>query len=168
MKAHFEPPMRPVFLLVPCFLLVPGFVGFACSSSSSPAGTKDAGVEATADVTDDACFPFCGSSGGGSGSSGGGDDGGDASCAELKAQIETLQAPAQACNPTEVNQCNGATQGICCAITVTAGNDPAANAFEQAVTAYKSMCDAGCMTPVCPTVPSNDCHATQGTQGVCQ
>jgi hypothetical protein len=156
--------MRPIF---PLFLVFLGLTCLACSSSSSPASTPEAGTDATTDASEESCFPFCGSSGSSSGS-GDGDDGGDASCAQLKAQVEMLQAPAQACNPTEVSQCNGIAQGICCPITVSAGNDQAANAFQQAATSYKSQCDAGCLTPVCPNAPSLDCHATQGTQGLCQ
>jgi len=153
--------MRPTLLLLPCLVCV------ACSPSSSHGGAPEAGLDAAADATDDACFPFCGSSGSGSGG-GGGDDGGDASCGELKSQIAMLQTPAQACNPTAPSQCNGIAQGICCPITVSAGNDQAVNTFQQAVDSYKSQCDAGCLTPVCPTAPSLVCHTTQGTQGLCQ
>jgi hypothetical protein len=158
--------MRPSFLLVPCLLPL---ACLACSPSSSPAGVHEAGTDATADASDESCFPFCGSSGSGSSSGGGGgDDGGDASCAQLKSQVEMLQAPAQACNPAQVNQCSGTVQGLCCPITVSAGNDQAANAFEQAVSSFTSQCDAGCLAPVCPTAPSLHCDKTQGTQGVCE
>jgi hypothetical protein len=150
-------------------LFLPWLACLACSPKSSPAGAQEAGIDAAVDATDDACFPFCGSSGSGSSSGGGdGDDGGDASCAQLKNEVAMLQAPAQACNPTELHQCNGTVQGLCCALTVTAGNDQAANAYAQAVTSYKSQCDAGCITTVCPTVPSNVCQMTQPTQGICQ
>ncbi|HEY3822142.1 MAG TPA: hypothetical protein VGL81_33485 [Polyangiaceae bacterium] len=151
-----------VLLLLSC---LPS-MALACSSSSSSPGAHEAGVDAPADVDEGGCFPFCSSSSGSSGGSG--DDGGaEASCAELKDQIETLQAPAQACDPTKPSQCNGIADGICCPITVTAGNDQAANAYEQAVTSYKTQCDASCITPVCPTAPSLHCN-TVGTQGLCQ
>ncbi len=58
-------------------------------------------------------------------------------------------------------------QGLCCPITVTAGNDQAVNAFAQAVSSFATQCDAGCLTPVCPTAPSFHCSAS-GTQGICQ
>ena len=164
MSHGIAPVMRPTLLLLTCLTCL---ICLACSPSSSPAGGHEAGTDATADAADDSCFPFCGSSGSGSGG-GGGDDGGDASCAALKAQGEMLQAPAQACNPGQVNQCSGIVQGVCCPITVTAGNDQAANAFAQAVDSYKTACDAGCMIPMCPTAPSNSCHATQPPQGLCQ
>jgi hypothetical protein len=152
------------------FLFLPGLLCAACSHASSSAGAPEAGLDAAADVTDDSCFPFCASSSSGSGSGGGGGDdgGGDATCPQLKTQIQMLQAPAQACNPTQPSQCNGIAEGICCPITVTAGNDQAVNTFQQTVDAYKSQCDAACITTVCPTAPSLQCQATQGMQGVCQ
>jgi hypothetical protein len=120
------------------------------------------------DATDDACFPFCASGSSSGGSSGGGDDGGgDASCAQLKDQVETLQTAAKACDPALAGQCNGSAQGLCCAITVTAGNDPAVNAFEEAVVTYQAQCDAGCLLGHCPTVPSGICQGMQST-GTCQ
>lgn len=160
--------MRPTLLLLPLLLVLPGAaLGLACSSGSSPVASHDAGVDATADATDDSCFPFCGSSGSGSSSGGSDEDGGDASCAQLKTQLQMLQAPAQACDPTKPTQCTSIAQGICCAVTVTAGNDMAVNTFQEAVDSYKAMCDAGCLTPVCPTAPSNVCQG-QGTMGTCQ
>jgi len=157
--------MRLALLLLPCVACL------ACSTSSSPAAAPEAGTDATADATDDSCFPFCSSGSGSSGSSSGGgtgdDGGGDASCAQLKDQVEMLQAPPQACDPAKPSQCNGTAQGLCCPITVTAGNDQAVNAFAQAVTSFASQCDAGCLIPVCPTAPSFHCNAS-GMQGVCQ
>ncbi len=162
MSTELASAMRPTFLLFPAFFCL------ACSASSSPAVGHEAGTDATADATDDSCFPFCGSSSSGSSSGGaGGDDGGDASCAQLKSQVEMLQVPAQACNPQQVNQCGAIVEGICCPITVSAGNDQAANAFAQAVTSFTSQCDAGCLTPICPMAPSLRCDKT-GTQGSCQ
>ena len=160
----------PLLLLLSLALACGAAFGAACSSAPSTTTQNDAGVDATsADASDDACFPFCGtgSSGGGSGGGGGDDGGAEASCVTLKNEVETLQTAAKACDPSMVNQCNGTTQGLCCAITVTAGNDPAANAFEEAVVAYKAQCDAGCLTVLCPTVPSGICQGAQGT-GTCQ
>jgi hypothetical protein len=97
----------------------------------------------------------------------GDDAGADASCAELKNQVEMLQAPAQACDPAKPSQCNGTAQGLCCPITVTAGNDQAVNAFAVAVSSFASQCDAGCLIPVCPTAPSFHCNGS-GMQGICQ
>jgi hypothetical protein len=141
---------------------------FACSSSSSPATAKDAGLDATADADDAACFPFCGSAGHDSGE---GDDGGDAamSCAQLKSEVQTLETPARACNPQSQNQCSGVAQGPCCPITVTGGNDQAVNTFQQAVNLYKAQCDAGCIPIMCPSTPSDECvGGTQASQGSCQ
>jgi hypothetical protein len=159
--------MRPTLLSLAALLCaLPCLWAVACSASSSPKGVAEAGVDATADATDESCFPFCGS---GSSSSGGSmdEDGGDASCAQLKTQIEMLQGPAQACDPTKLSQCSGTAQGLCCPVTVTAGNDTAVNAFQEAVDSFKTMCDAGCLTPVCPTAPSLKCESA-GTSGTCQ
>jgi hypothetical protein len=152
--------MRPTYLLLPCA------IGLGCSPSSSPGAAHEAGTDATADATDDSCFPVC-SSGSSSGGGGGDDGGSDASCAALKSQVEMLQAPAQACDPTKPTQCAATAQGLCCPITVTSGTDTAVNAFAQAVTTFATQCDAGCLTPVCPTAPSLHCNAV-GMQGVCQ
>jgi hypothetical protein len=142
-------------------LLLPSL---ACSTSSSHAGLAEAGLDAPADVTDDSCFPYCSS---GSSSSGGGNDGGDASCSDLKNTVESLQSAARACNPSAENQCTGTAQGLCCPITVSAGNDQAANNLEDAITNYKSQCDAACLTIICPNTPSDDCVGT-GNVGACQ
>ena len=137
----------------------------ACSSPSPPTGaSSEAGTDATADGSDGACFPFCGSAS----SSGGGTDGGDASCDQLKSQAEALQGAAQSCNRSLQNQCSGVAQGICCPITVTAGNDQAVSTFQQAVDLYNNQCDASCLTPNCSTAPSMDCQATPPSQGTCR
>jgi hypothetical protein len=154
--------MRGTLLL----LLLACLACLACSPSSSPSGPAEAGTDATADATDDACFPLCGN---GSSSGGGAGDGGDASCDQLKNQVEMLQTPAQACDPALQNQCSGVAQGICCPITVTAGNDQAVNTFQQAVDQYKNQCDASCIVSVCPTTPSLVCQkTTPPSQGLCQ
>ena len=143
-------------LLLPCL---------ACSAPSSSTGVQgEGGTDATTDAAEASCFPFCGSGS----SSGGGGDGGDASCDQLKNQAEALQPPAQSCNPSLQNQCSGVAQGICCPITVTAGNDTAVNAFQQSVDLYKNQCDASCLTPNCSTAPSLNCQATQPSQGICR
>ena len=85
--------------------------------------------------------------------------------------MDQLQAPAQTCNPQLQSQCAGVVQGVCCPLTVNGANDQAANAYVQAVSAYTSQCDAGCLTPVCPTAPSMDCQPTDPSmpsQGLCK
>jgi hypothetical protein len=160
------PPRALLPLLALLALLVAACV--ACSGSSSSAGPVAPVVEAGADATADAgCFPFCGASSSGGEAGGDGGDGAEASCAELRAQVESLEGPARMCNPQAENQCGGTAQGICCPITVSAGNDTAANDFELAVGTYESQCDAGCLTPVCPATPSQDCQGA-AAQGSCQ
>jgi hypothetical protein len=145
-----------------------------CSASSSPSTAVDAGGDAsTQDGGDAACFPFCSgsSSGGSSGSGSGGDDGGgdaQATCAQLSASIAQLQGPAQSCNPHLPSQCGGTAQGICCAITVSAGNDTAINDYESAVTSYTAQCNPTCMGSMCPTVPSQQCVSSTTGTGACQ
>jgi hypothetical protein len=145
-----------------------------CGSSSSPTTVHDGGADGTAaDATDDACFPLCGSSssgsGGGSGS-GGSDAAGDgpASCASLSALVSSLEGPARACNPQVPGQCTGTTQGPCCAITVSAGNDTAVNNYAMAVAQYVAQCMPVCMTPMCPAVPTMRCDSTSASGGACQ
>jgi len=148
-------------------------VALGCSAGSSPTSTSDAGGDgATTDAAADGpCFPFCGSSGGSGGGSGsGGADAGDGStsCAALSAEVSSLEGPARACNPQVPGQCTGTTQGPCCAITVTAGNDTAVNNYESAVEQYVSQCMPVCMTPMCPTAPSMHCDSTSTSGGTCQ
>jgi hypothetical protein len=144
----------------------------ACSSGSSPAANGgDAGPssDAAKDVHEGgSCFPTCPGDGGGTGSDAG-NDGGLLTCAAMKANIGILQAKAQACNPQLPQQCNAATMGICCEITVTQGNTQAVNDFDQAVKDYKSRpCDTSfCSGALCPNVPSDVCSGS-GTSGTCQ
>jgi hypothetical protein len=147
----------------------------ACSSgSSSPTATPDAGPDGSsgADATDDSCFPFCASSssGGGSSSSGSDDGGGDGalSCADQKANLEALETAARACNPQAPNQCTGTTEGVCCPVSVSPGDDTAVNNFEVALATYKQQCSPSCLGVVCLAAPSMTCQAVQGAPGVCK
>jgi hypothetical protein len=146
----------------------------ACSSGpSSPGGAGDAGAEAAPgqDASSDACFPFCSSSSGGSSGSGSGADAEvDAqSCEGLRATVESLLPAARACNPALAGQCTGTTDGICCAVSVSAGNESAANDLAVAVAAYKQSCTPSCVGIVCQPAPSNTCVPLQGGQsGLCQ
>ena len=139
-----------------------------CASSRAPSSTADAGVDAGFDATDDACFPFCGTTGRDAGETS--DEGGDAaqSCAQLKSHVDSLEIPARACNPNVPSQCTGTVQGICCPITVTAGNDTAANNFQEAVDLYQQQCDAACLPIVCPAAPSDECQTAQTGQSLCE
>jgi hypothetical protein len=151
----------------------------ACGSgSSSPGPAGDAGTEAAPpnDATSEACFPFCGSSSSGSGgSSGSGSSSGSAdaapdaqSCDGLKATATALQPAAKACNPALASQCTASTDGICCPVTVSAGNESAVNDFAVAVATYKAQCTPSCIGIVCKPAPSQICQATSGGQGECQ
>lgn len=160
------------------FLFVVAFA--ACSSgSSSPTGGADAGADATSaqDASEGSCFPLCSSSSGGSSGSGsgGGDDGGDdatdldaQSCPALKAKVESLLPPAQACNPALPGQCSGTTDGICCPVSVSAGNESAENDLAVAVSNYKAACTPSCIGIVCPPTPSNTCEPVGTQVGVCK
>lgn len=152
-------------------LLVSAFAfALGCSAGSSSSTAKDAGEDAsTADGGDDSgCFPFCASSS--SGGSGGDDAAADAqlTCAQLAASLAQLQAAAQACNPQLPSQCGGTTEGPCCAITISSGNDMAVAAYGSAVATYMSQCKPSCTSPICPTVPSDHCASTATGKGVCQ
>lgn len=145
----------------------------ACGSvSSSPGGGADAGAESSPgqDAADDACFPFCSSSSGGSGSSSGADADVDAqSCDGLRAKVESLLPAARACNPALGGQCTGTTDGICCPVTVSAGNESAVNDLAVAVASYKQSCTPSCIGIVCPAAPSGVCQPPgTGSQGLCQ
>jgi hypothetical protein len=145
----------------------------ACSSgSSSPSTTPEAGPDASgADAADDSCFPFCASSSSGSSSDSGSDDGGGdgaLSCADQKANLEALETAARACNPQSPNQCTGTTDGVCCPVTVSPGDDTAVNNFAVALATYKAECNPSCLGVVCPVAPSMTCQAVQGAQGVCK
>jgi hypothetical protein len=142
-----------------------------CSSGSPSAGAGDAGEASTTDATDDvACFPLCGSGSSSGGSSGGGDAATDGSttCSQLAALVSSLEPAARACNPQMPSQCGGTTQGLCCALTVNAGNDMAVNEYESAVANYKSQCSPSCMGSICPTVPSQQCDSTGTSTGGCR
>jgi len=161
--------MRPVVPSLLSLLLV----AIGCGAGSSPTGVKDGGDDGpTAEGGDGGgCFPFCsGSSSGSSGGSGGGDAASDApaTCAQQAAVVAQLQAAAQTCNPQLPSQCTGITQGICCALTISSGNDMAVNAYASAVTSYKSACSPTCMGSVCPTAPSQKCDSSATGVGTCQ
>jgi hypothetical protein len=143
----------------------------ACGDNGSPtANGSDAATDAPHDAHEGgSCFPTCPGDGGGSQDSG--DDGGGMSCAAMLANIEILQTKAQACNPQLPQQCNAATDSICCAITVTQGNIQAVNDFDFAVKQYKAAaCDTTFCNDggaLCGQVPSDVCSGT-GTSGTCQ
>jgi hypothetical protein len=144
----------------------------ACSSGSTSSGPAEAGAEAAPaqDAADDACFPFCSSSSGGSsGSSSGADADVDAqSCDGLRAKVESLLPAARACNPSLQGQCSGTTDGVCCPVTVSAGNESAVNDLAVAVATYKQSCTPSCIGIVCPPAPSGVCQPLTGSGGLCQ
>ena len=146
----------------------------ACSASSSPSSTADAGLEAggTSDAgadTSGSCEPFCGPAGD-SGPAQGDDAAPDGplSCDQLKAKVDSLQMTARACNPQLPTQCNGVTDGVCCAISVSTGHEADVNNLEQAVMTYKQQCNPTCVGIMCQNAPSGMCIPLQGSQGLCQ
>jgi hypothetical protein len=143
-------------------------------SSSSPAA-RDAAPEsaAVADAGSDSgdCFPFCssgGDAGGGTGTDASGD--GASSCDQLKAVYETLQGPAQSCDPQLPGQCSATTNGPCCPLTVTATNGSAVDNFDQAVAAYLAQCNPDCSMMICQPAPSDQCDplGASAAQGRCR
>jgi hypothetical protein len=147
-------------------------LALGCSASSSPTAPHDGGVDGTTEdaASEGACFPLCSSSGSSGGSSSGASDAagdGPMSCAALSAEVTSLEGPAQQCNPQIPGQCTGTTQGPCCAITVSAGNDTNVNDYETVVKQYQTQCMPTCMG-MCPTVPSEKCVSTGASMGTCQ
>ena len=83
--------------------------------------------------------------------------------------MTSLEGPAKACDPRLAGQqCDGTTQGTCCPITVSAGNDSAVNAYAAAVQEYVTQCSPKCLGALCPHAPSMTCDATSASTGTCQ
>lgn len=136
-----------------------------CSSAtSSPAPSLDAGADvSTFDAGHDAStgFPVD--------DSGPAEDAAASECDSLRKQATDLQIAARACNPQGANECAAAVDGICCAISVSFGNQQAVNDFQQAVLTYKSKCKVDCSTVICPQAPTNTCLAgTSASSGSCE
>lgn len=138
----------------------------ACSGSSSGPAGADAGSDAS--LTDAGAEsggnPFPGIDSGTRG-----DAGGTTTCNQLKTKVDQLGLLARkCCLSCSEPQCNGATQGPCCAVSVTASNTQAVNDYDQAVKAYKVQCNPDCTAIICDqTTPSNVCDGT-GATGICQ
>jgi hypothetical protein len=153
---------EPVLLLVGSLALAPACGGGSPSSPARDAAPESAAVE-DAGSDSGACFPFCAS---GDASVGMGTDASSeagSSCAQLKAVYETLQGPAQGCNPQLTGQCAATTNGPCCPITVTASNGSAVDNFDQAVATYVEQCSPNCSMVICQPAPSNQCDPLMGS-----
>lgn len=139
---------------------------FACSSSSSvPSGGGDAAADAPVDDAgqDSGGNIFPGVDSGTS------DGNANTPCAQLKAKVDQLGLTARQCCPScAQSQCNAATDGPCCPITVSASSTQPVDDYDQAVKAYKAQCNPDCSRVICDqTTPSNVCDGT-GSTGTCQ
>lgn len=141
----------------------------ACGSDSASPAPSDASAEAAPGDSgrEGGGCPFgCSNDGGTSG-----DADADAAdmCTQLKAVIAQLGTAARACNPNRSMECSGQTEGICCPISVSPGNNAAVSAFDNAVAAFKASCTMDCSMARCSmNVPSNSCTAPMGSMtGAC-
>jgi hypothetical protein len=140
-------------------------VAFSACSSTSTSGAADAGSDASlADAGHESGGnPFPGID------SGTRTDSGGTLCGQLKTKVDQLGIAARTCclSCSEA-QCNAATNGPCCPVSVTASNTQAVNDYDQAVKAYKAQCNPDCSAIICDqTTPSSVCDGT-GASGICQ
>jgi len=107
--------------------------------------------------------------GGKADSGGAGPDGGSGTdCTALYAQVNELQAAAQACCATcDIVQCTVSVNGLCCPVSVNSAGSSATQAFVAAVQQYQAACVSMCGAFSCPKAPSGICGGS-GAMGECQ